>query len=296
MAPKRTRSTQCQRAPEKVLRFLDDESDTEEEVTTPRIRGQPRMLPDVSSSEEEQEDEQEEAAQGEQEGTTQEEPVEPAQEPEEAVQEETKPASLHVETEASPPPLQGKTIAIVDVGASTKDYLAEAGAAGGPHHLADEVWAIDEMAGLISHDRAFSMKPLASRTSWYWLCDHPGPLLCSDASPRFPGCVPYPLEDAINAVGVAYLTSSIAYAFSYAMLHKVGRIKIYGVDALEVRPCMEFLVCKALHQGITVQISGTSALLDSNLKAQAKLYGFCDQSDAPTPRRSHNGKLTVAPA
>lgn len=191
------------------------------------------------------------------------------------------------------PPLRGKTVAIVDVGASARDYLAEAGAAGGPHHLADEVWAIDEMAGLISHDRAFSMKPLATRSTWYWLRNHPGPIFCSDEPLPFPGCVAYPLEAAINAVGVAYLTSSTAYAFAYALLHGVGRIRIYGVDALEVRPCIEFLVCKALHAGITVQISGTSALLDSNLKAEAKLYGFCDRPKAPTPRRL-DGKLTVA--
>ncbi|GAQ90402.1 hypothetical protein KFL_006340200 [Klebsormidium nitens] len=42
------------------------------------------------------------------------------------------------QVDEAPLTLQGKTIAIVDVGFSCKDYLAEAGAAGGPHRIADE--------------------------------------------------------------------------------------------------------------------------------------------------------------
>lgn len=223
MAPKRTRSARCTKAPEKILRFLDD---AEEEAG-------------MASSPEAQDD-----AEG---GST-------VCDPDPNVDEQVK--EVHTNMEQAPTSLRGKTIAIVDVGYSCKDYLAEAGAAGGPHRIADEVWAIDEMAGLITHDRAFSMRPLGTReATWYWLRDHPGPLYCSDELAPYAGCLTFPLEEALNTVGVAYLTSSSAYAFAYAMMQGVARIKMYGVDALEVRPCIEFLVCKALSLGITIQIA-----------------------------------------
>ena len=193
--------------------------------------------------------------------------------------------------------LEGKSVAIVDVGVSCKDYVTEALAAGGQHAIADEVWAIDDMIGLISHDRAFSLRPLSSRDDLSWVLTHPGPLYCSDneeARGRFPGSVPYPLEEVLNSLGLAYLTSSAAYALAFAMMQGVQRVKLYGVDALEVRPCMEFLVCKALHAGITVQISGASMLMGSCLRPEDKLYGFCEKDDPPVPQRSEGARIVLS--
>jgi hypothetical protein len=171
------------------------------------------------------------------------------------------------------PDLRDKIVAIVDVGPSHKDFVSAAIATGGGNAIADEIWAVDEMAGIIMHHRAFSMRPLEYRKSWNWIADHPGPLLSSSESDTFPGCVRYPLERALEVVGVAYLTSSSAYALAFALLGGAKTVKLYGVDAMDVRPCMEYIICKALHRGLSVQISASSTLMNSSTKAEDKLYG-----------------------
>lgn len=196
------------------------------------------------------------------------------------------------------PSLQGKTVAIVDVGFSNKDFVSAAISAGGGHAIADEIWAIDEMGGVLMHHRAFSMRPLECRPNWDWPKEHPGPLYCSikagkeDEEAPFPGCFGYPLRQAIHVLGVPYLTSSAAYALAYAIGRGVKTVKLYGIDALEVRPCIEYLICKALHRGISVQIGASSNLMDSSARPEDKLYGFRERGDPPVPRVVDD-KLTI---
>lgn len=190
------------------------------------------------------------------------------------------------------PSLENKTVAIVDVGSSNKDFVTAAIGAGGGHAIADEIWAIDEMAGILMHHRAFSLRPLECRTTWQWLKDHPGPIYCSSDEGVYPGCKAYPLEEALEALGVAYLTSSSAYALAFAIVSGVKTVKLYGVDALEARPCMEYLICKALHKGLSVQISAGSSLMNSSTKPEDKLYGFCERKDPPVPKMV-DGRLTL---
>jgi hypothetical protein len=205
---------------------------------------------------------------------------------------EEKELSPEPEDEEPEPLLGGKAVAIVDVGSSNKDFVTAAIGAGGEHAIADEIWAIDEMAGILMHHRAFSLRPLECRSTWKWLKDHPGPLYCSSDPELYPGCVAYPLGEALEILGVGYLTSSSAYALAFAMIRGVKTVKLYGVDALEARPCMEYLICKALHRGISVQISAGSSLMNSSTKPEDKLYGFCERQDPPIPRMVDD-RLTV---
>lgn len=188
--------------------------------------------------------------------------------------------------------LKDKTVAIVDVGPSNRDFLAASIAAGGGNAIADEIWAVDAMAGIVMHHRAFSMRPLECRTFWQWLHDHPGPVYSSSGKGVYRGCEAYPLGEALECLGVAYLTSSSAYALAFAMIRGVKTVKLYGVDALEVQPCMEYLICKAFHRGLSVQILAGPLLMNSSTKPEGKLYGYCESKNAPVIKRV-DGRLTV---
>ena len=80
-----------------------------------------------------------------------------------------------------------------------------------------------------------------------------------------------------TAQGTPYLESSIAYMMALAILEKVDRIGIWGVDLhceseyVYQRPNLEYLIGLARGKGIKVFIPPQSALLSH---ANGKLYGF----------------------
>ena len=55
------------------------------------------------------------------------------------------------------------------------------------------------------------------------------PLYMQEAYPEIPNAIAYPLDDVISIVG-DYFNSSIAYMLGLAILEKVDRIGIWGVD------------------------------------------------------------------
>jgi hypothetical protein len=73
----------------------------------------------------------------------------------------------------------------------------------------------------------------------------------------------YPLNDVLKLAPGAYFTSSIAYAICLAILEKVDRIRLYGlelwagsdVNEYTVQaPCVEFWLAFAMGRGIKVEI------------------------------------------
>jgi hypothetical protein len=114
------------------------------------------------------------------------------------------------------------TVAIVAMGPSYADYMRDCLAKSGRLQVADETWAINAMAGVIDHDRAFIMDDLpyfakAARSEnpplvGYndWLHRHPGPIYTQKAYPEFPGSVEYPLEEVVNSVGYPYFNTTVA--------------------------------------------------------------------------------------
>jgi hypothetical protein len=160
----------------------------------------------------------------------------------------------------------------------------EAASLGGIHALAHETWAVDGLGGVIMHDRSFVIEPLHRRIeAWAWLANDPKPVYTAQTDAKAPSGVVYPLKEVLGALGIAYLTSNAAYAFAFALASKVTKIKLYGIDNIEMRCCLEFMVCKALHMGITVQISSSSKLMGSCLSASNKLYGFALEEDPIVP-------------
>lgn len=184
-----------------------------------------------------------------------------------------------------------QSVAIVAMGASHAEYLADCLSKSSRRQVAEETWAINAMAGAILHDRAFIMDRLsyfreAAKSSpaldGYrdWLHLHQGPIYTSEALSEFPGSVAYPLQEVVNYLGFPYFNSTVAYALAFAIFLKVPMIKLYGCDFLQNdtndgrkgRACVEYWIATAIARGIKVYIAGTSTLCDQNIKRP--LYGY----------------------
>ena len=186
--------------------------------------------------------------------------------------------------------LKGKTIAIVGLGKSWFDYnLAKSH---GVHF--DEVWAINGVASVIYHDRVFMMDPASrfldtddaggqTEMMAKMLQEHRGPIYTCELDERCPGLVEYPLEEIINYSNCHYLNNTVAYAVAFAYWNKVATIKVFGVDfsykgnlhfAEAGRGCVEFWLSKCISAGMQVEVAHTSSLLDTDVPAEQKLYGY----------------------
>lgn len=186
-----------------------------------------------------------------------------------------------------------RTVAIVAMGPSHKDYMADCLAKSGRFQVADETWAINAMGGIIEHDRLFLMDnpayfARAARDAPHlegykdWLHKHPGPIYTNRLDPAFPGSVLYPLEEVLNCVGFAYFNGTVAYALAYAIHLKIPCIKLYGMDytqggavAESGRACVEYWIAVACARGIKVVLSPSTTLCDHN--KNRPLYGYCVQ-------------------
>jgi len=121
-------------------------------------------------------------------------------------------------------------------------------------------------------DRAFEMHPLPLVMEMRpyierRLCEEIDvPLYMQEAYPEIPNALVYPLKDVISVVG-DYFNSSIAYMLGLAILEKVDRIGIWGVDMAGddefgyQRPNTEYMIGFAKGMGIDIYIPEESALL-----------------------------------
>jgi len=201
------------------------------------------------------------------------------------------------------------TVAIVAMGPSHKDYIADCIKKSGRFQVADETWAINAMGGIIEHDRLFVMDDLpyfakAARTEnpalvGYkdWLHKHPGPIYAQKSYKDFPGAVKYPLEDVLNVIQYPYINNTTAYALCYAIYLGVKHIKLYGMDftygsnrgfAEAGRACIEHWIRDACWRGIKVTIAESSTLMDQFKNRE--LYGYSKQ---PTITKDKDGKYRV---
>lgn len=97
----------------------------------------------------------------------------------------------------------------------------------------------------------------------------------------FKGLVEFPLEDVINATGgMPYFNSTPAYMIGMAMMEKVKRMHLFGLDyafndkyrAERGRSCIEYWLGRAIERGIEVATSKKAWLFDQN--RTDKLYGY----------------------
>ncbi len=209
-----------------------------------------------------------------------------------------------------------QSVAIVAMGNSFRTYVQHVSNLGVRRRAADEVWAINSMGGAIKHDRLFVMddicevlQPLARKEPngmpaglMELLAEHPGPVYTSKPYPdKYPGTVPYPLEDVINAVGHVYFNTSVAYAVGLAIFMEVKEIGLYGCDftypnlhvAESGRACVEFLLGIAGQNGTKIIIASDSTLLDTSAPSGQRLYGYRDP--LVIGRDKDSGRIFVRP-
>tara|TARA_R100000935_G_scaffold55089_1_gene84717 strand:- start:114 stop:845 length:732 start_codon:yes stop_codon:yes gene_type:complete len=186
--------------------------------------------------------------------------------------------------------LKGKTIAIVGMGKSWFDYnLAKSH---GVHF--DEVWSINGVASVIYHDRVFMMDPPSrfldtedaggqTESMSKLLKEHQGPIYTCELDDRCPGLIEYPIKEVITETNCYYLNNTVAYAIAFAYWNEVSNIKLFGIDfsyqgnlhfAEAGRGCVEFWLSKCIEKEIQVEVASTSGLLDTNVPAEQKLYGY----------------------
>ena len=186
--------------------------------------------------------------------------------------------------------LKGKSIAIVGLGKSWHDYNLSK--SHGAHF--DEVWAINSVGSVIFHDRTFMMDPVSrfldtdnagGQTTGMTevLLNDDKPIYTCELDDRCTNLVEFPINEILKEFNCCYINNTVAYAIAFALWNKVSTLKLFGIDfsyknnlhfAESGRACVEFWLSKAMHLGIEVEVAKTSALLDTNVIAEEKLYGY----------------------
>jgi hypothetical protein len=206
--------------------------------------------------------------------------------------------------------LEGKSVAIIGLGVSQVDFAI--GLENSQEW--DEVWCINSAGLVYPADRIFALDP-ASR---FFDSDDAGkqtnamiklmsesdvPIYTCEEDPRIKNPIRYPVEEVCNATKCAYMNTTVAFAIAYALYNKVGRIDLIGIDfsykenmhfAEAGRACVEFWISKCMSEDIIVGISGRSTVLDSNVPATEKLYGF-HRLDKPLVAVPHEGRFMIGP-
>ena len=95
----------------------------------------------------------------------------------------------------------------------------------------------------------------------------------------------------------------MAYALGFAMWNKVSAIDLFGIDfsyrndlhfAEAGRACVEFWLCKLMENDITVGVSPRSTVLDADVPATERLYGY-HRLDRPLIAVPHKEKWIIKP-
>jgi hypothetical protein len=186
--------------------------------------------------------------------------------------------------------LKGKKIALVGLGLTFSDFILSKMRS----EEYDETWVINSMSGIIYHDRVFMMDPPSrflddikagkqTKIMQKILKTHKGPIYSCEKDKRCPGVVEYPLEEVITTTGLAYLNNTTAYAIAFAVANEVGSLHIFGIDfsyqktphfAEAGRACCEFWLSKCISNGMQIEVAHSSGLLDTDVPAEQKLYGY----------------------
>jgi hypothetical protein len=186
--------------------------------------------------------------------------------------------------------LEGAHIALLGLGTSQIDYvIARENSVNW-----DETWGCGSSAAVFDLDRLFMMDP-ASR---FFDTNDAGnqtevmrdtlpfldiPVYSCELDERVPSIVEFPLDEVIADTRCAYMNNTVAYAVAFAYWNRVAHIDLFGIDfsykgnihfAEAGRACVEFWLSKCIEKGIKVGVSPRSALLDSSVPLNERLYGY----------------------
>lgn len=163
--------------------------------------------------------------------------------------------------------------------------------------VADELWAINAMGGLVQWDRLFHMddvkiqearvengySKLQAMLDWMKKADKP--IYSSRAYEDYPAIREYPIEWVVEQLGTAYMNSTVAHAIAFAIAIGVKRIHIFGADFSypeshkreKGRGCVEFWLGVAAARGVVIDVPDLSTLLDADRPLNERVYGYDTQ-------------------
>ena len=190
-----------------------------------------------------------------------------------------------------------KSVAIIAMGTSSRSWPARAAQHGGRWGVADETWVINNLGGVLAHDRVFHMDDLAIQEAraeakessaiagmLRWMPHHPHVYTSRVYRDRYPFAREYPLEWVLNRTNVSpYFSGTLSYAVAFAIaLGSIERIHMYGADfhyenaakREQGRACVEFWLGVAEARGITVDVPADTTLFDSRWGGRDQLYGY----------------------
>ena len=130
------------------------------------------------------------------------------------------------------------------------------------------------------------------------------PIYSCELDERVPALVEYPLADIVTEAKCAYLNNTVAYAIAFGIYQEVGHMDLYGMDfsykhnlhfAEAGRACVEFWVCKAMENGISIGVSPRSSMLDQNVEIHERLYGYHRLSDPLVAMPDEEGTWLICP-
>lgn len=208
------------------------------------------------------------------------------------------------------PDLSNKTIAIVGLGGSYADFVM----ARINSEKFDEVWGINCIGAVFHVDRTFMMDP-ASRflddvkagkqtgiaQEFLYLTEKKGPIYSCCLDERIPEIQLYPLKEVISATNFSYFNNTVAYALAFAVASNVAKLCLYGIDfsykknlhfAEAGRACVEFWCAIAATKGVQLEVGPRSPLLDTDVPADEKLYGY-HRLDDPLVQVVSEGTLVI---
>jgi hypothetical protein len=207
-----------------------------------------------------------------------------------------------------------KSVAILGLGPSVREYLELTKRFGGRKALCDETWGINALGDVFVCDRIFHMDDVriqeiraAARPQsniakmLQWLKSHPGPVYTSRAHQDYPGLVEFPLEEVMNGMvyPYAYFNSTAAYAAAYAIHIGVKKIYMFGCDftypnahdAEKGRACVEFWMGYAAAKGVELSVPHISTLMDACHTSQERVYG--NDTRTVSFSRDESGRIKV---
>ena len=196
------------------------------------------------------------------------------------------------------------TVALICMGPSITDFIAETMTQEFMPDFADEFWTINMASNMVHSDLVFWMDDLEDQERF-----KPGlmtvlrrkgvKVLTSTAYPEIiPNSYDYPLDEvaalAIKCFGKPYLNNGVAMAIAYALVRGVKVMKIYGADfsypnrdyAESGRACVEAWIAYACAtEKMEIRLCPKTSLYDSVL--DKGVYGYTKQPVITLP----NGEI-----
>lgn len=201
-----------------------------------------------------------------------------------------------------------KTVALVALGPSHRDYIRDALTKQRCSLVFDQVWTVNRGARCFSHDLAFVMDDLrneAALDSQYgdFLKAHQKPIITSTAYPEFPKACAYPLEDVVRHVGAdnVYFHNSIPLVIAYAHALGVRQLIIFGADYTRPdgtviesdRANVEYWIGWARARYMRVGVCAGSTLLNTLAHPTCWVYGYANQFETAARIKSVLSETTT---